>query len=970
VNKFNLTFSGEILADHDPARVKLRFGKMFAIDDPVRLERFFSGQTIILRRNLERKAAAQYYHELHLIGLVATLVKVTASESAGVDAKVSPSRQKSPDIARHDKTDIAAQLSARKAESLQRAAAKDARDKAILAQHIQQQEDETAQREAAAIEARRAAAEASARIEAERARQKAENAARLRAKLEEQIRREAEQAARRQAQLEEQKRLEAEQAARRLAELEEKKRQQAEEAARLQAELEEIKRQQAEEAARLQAELEEIKRQEAEEAARIAAEAQRKKAEAQRESAERRRAAAEKIAAQRALRREEKRKAAVRQAEQKAEAAARLKAEQLHKEEQERLEQTAISTALQEQVVQRAIVELAHQAAFKPTKARIKTRMEVPQRKTGQPVEVGTPGQRKRQSGEPNLYTLRPFRNTEHVRARAAQAHQRMRLSYALGALALVALLLVGGSFFRRVADPVITGAHAVAVDPRSGPLLLAGNVLLLHDRAGVSTKQVPLSTLGVSQLEPPLAFDSAGALLALGRLTSDSADPTSGNTLQLLRCELAVSTCQRVSQDLNDNSIGTFVIHPLDGSLLLVDTAAGQLLKINRAGKIVARASVPIPEHPVLRLHGGLLLLNSADGPALSVLRYEDSAFGQQLDEVLLLPPAAQEADQSRVGDFVWSGGSWWVSLQNPTTGSVGVYRFDSEWNYIDAVALPVDAISLQLVSWDEKTLVNDPRHPAFQRFSAKGTVEAPFVSPQLADLVAQRQRGASLTSAAWRGGLLLCALTAALGFGFGYLQHLRTLVYKARRGHGAEPVEGYVNTLQWIDPVADRPALLRSRGFNYGLLVIGVLLLAIGQSVTAWQLAALLFALSGPAIALLLLKRRSIGHIGIVQDRLLLVDHSGMYHLASGSSVQYCGPFLMIDDVVVFCGSRLLPAFSAAQIQKLVRPLALGGVKVDRNTVLVKLLQGRHPLAQGACAIAAAASAAAMLLCLYGIF
>jgi hypothetical protein len=34
VNKFNLTFSGEILAGHDPARVKLRFGRMFAIDDP------------------------------------------------------------------------------------------------------------------------------------------------------------------------------------------------------------------------------------------------------------------------------------------------------------------------------------------------------------------------------------------------------------------------------------------------------------------------------------------------------------------------------------------------------------------------------------------------------------------------------------------------------------------------------------------------------------------------------------------------------------------------------------------------------------------------------------------------------------------------------------------------------------------------------------------------------------------------
>ena len=92
---------------------------------------------------------------------------------------------------------------------------------------------------------------------------------------------------------------------------------------------------------------------------------------------------------------------------------------------------------------------------------------------------------------------------------------------------------------------------------------------------------------------------------------------------------------------------------------------------------------------------------------------------------------------------------------------------------------------------------------------------------------------------------------------------------------------------------------------------------MLAIGQSVTTWQLAALLLVLSGPAIALLLLSRRPTGHIGIVQDKLLLVDHRGMYHFAGGARVQYRGPFLLIDDVVVFCGSSLLPVFPDPQVQ-----------------------------------------------------
>jgi hypothetical protein len=64
------------------------------------------------------------------------------------------------------------------------------------------------------------------------------------------------------------------------------------------------------------------------------------------------------------------------------------------------------------------------------------------------------------------------------------------------------------------------------------------------------------------------------------------------------------------------------------------------------------------------------------------------------------------------------------------------------------------------------------------------------------------------------------------------------------------------------------------------------------------------------------------------------------------------------------------VLPVFPYPQIQKWVSPLAQGGVKVDRNTVLVKLLQCGHPLVQGALAIVAAATAAVTLLCLHGIF
>ena len=82
MNRFNLSFKGEIQPGYEPGQVKARFGKMFGIDDPVRLERFFTGDTIILRRNLDRKTAAEYYSKLRKLGLEARLIKVTAEEAS------------------------------------------------------------------------------------------------------------------------------------------------------------------------------------------------------------------------------------------------------------------------------------------------------------------------------------------------------------------------------------------------------------------------------------------------------------------------------------------------------------------------------------------------------------------------------------------------------------------------------------------------------------------------------------------------------------------------------------------------------------------------------------------------------------------------------------------------------------------------------------------------------------------------
>jgi hypothetical protein len=545
-----------------------------------------------------------------------------------------------------------------------------------------------------------------------------------------------------------------------------------------------------------------------------------------------------------------------------------------------------------------------------------------------------------------------------------------MRAGFIAAALALVGLLLLGGRFLSLPTVPVITGAGAMAIDEQAGLLLLAGDSLLLHDRSGVGTGTLPWKSLGLAALQAPMAFDTAGELLALGRLKAAGAEVPDVESLQLLRCKLTESLCRPFSAELASSSITGFAIHKMDGTVFLADATNGHLLRASADGSVLARAPAAIPDNPVMRLESGLLFMNSALGPAVSVFRYDDNAFGQQLDEILLRPPAAIEAEQSRVGDFVWSADNWWASMYNPQTNSAGLYRFDEQWNFIEQAELPGETWPQQLATWADKTLVRDAHHIPIQRFNASGAPEAPLVSDLLESLVARQQRNINLTGMAWRVSLILCALVAIASLFLGSLQRLRALVYKSHRERGADPVDEHVDAVHWIDPSTDRRAQLRRITISYAVIALALLLLAITRHVASIQLAAALIALSGPAIALLLLSRSSVGNIGILQEQLLLVDHRGMYHLGGGPRVQYRGPFVLLDDVMVFTGTRLLPAFSSKQVADGVTPLAEAGIRVDRKTVIVKILQGRHPLAQGAVAVLVSFTAAAALLCLQGIF
>ena len=73
MKKFDITFRGEVLPKHDPERVKAGFIELFKIRDSGMLEEIFSGEPVVLRSNLDRKAAAEYFVKVNQLGAVSEL---------------------------------------------------------------------------------------------------------------------------------------------------------------------------------------------------------------------------------------------------------------------------------------------------------------------------------------------------------------------------------------------------------------------------------------------------------------------------------------------------------------------------------------------------------------------------------------------------------------------------------------------------------------------------------------------------------------------------------------------------------------------------------------------------------------------------------------------------------------------------------------------------------------------------------
>jgi hypothetical protein len=86
---FEVAFSGQISEGADLQEVKARVGKMFNADS-AKTEQLFSGQRIVIKKNIDQQTALKYKKALHSAGAECDIKAMPAPAAAGAAAVVAP----------------------------------------------------------------------------------------------------------------------------------------------------------------------------------------------------------------------------------------------------------------------------------------------------------------------------------------------------------------------------------------------------------------------------------------------------------------------------------------------------------------------------------------------------------------------------------------------------------------------------------------------------------------------------------------------------------------------------------------------------------------------------------------------------------------------------------------------------------------------------------------------------------------
>lgn len=577
---------------------------------------------------------------------------------------------------------------------------------------------------------------------------------------------------------------------------------------------------------------------------------------------------------------------------------------------------------------------------------------------------------RKRQPGAPNLFDVQ-------LSERAGIDVEKFSVSKSLAtapiiaaAIVFLAFMLVGLRFWAESRAEPGSGLGTVAIDPHQQPVVQVGNQLLFHDRAGLATRDVSLKSFGY-QYASDFDFFGNGDLLILHQEPLATAptwlQPWLGMEeppgASLRRCQIESGNCETLLTELGAVS---FLVDRRTDQIYLADADADSLHKLSSTGETIASRAIELSYPLHLNLQEGILYLTQSDTDAVLILKPDDREFGKTLDTINLEVENASQTGHIYPGDVAWLNERWWSIMRSRDGSTAGLYLFSPRWKFERRVELPDTTHPEALTRWSAKMLVSDLGNETIYRFDAAARAEKDFNSDSISSSLGERQSRLSLSSLLQVLILLVLFVTSAALLALGVLQSLRGKVYIPPADNNERGFDINDEAIDWLDPAPDSEKKMRMAGYGIAGFATLLLLGAFIAQFNIWTMIAISVVLAGCGGYYFALQKTAGCHLGLLDGNLVVVDHTSTYRVGTGPNIQYFHNFIMIDDVIVYLGNPLLNQFASEPLQEKFAPVVHTGIKIDRTTLQVRLIQSRHPMLLGISGLVLAITCALLLVLL----
>ena len=264
------------------------------------------------------------------------------------------------------------------------------------------------------------------------------------------------------------------------------------------------------------------------------------------------------------------------------------------------------------------------------------------------------------------------------------------------------------------------------------------GNRLLQHDRRGGFIREIDLADLGVTRVIGGFAFFSNGDLLlrrgadprnwldnlrAYGRLENKrpifDPDPGSG----LARCDLDRRQCTPFgTPPIDFRSTFHTYIDEQDDTIWFSDTPRHSLRRFSLDGEQLAVLETGVRFPNQLLADDGRLLVADTNHHRIAAFDIGGPELPQAAASIDVIPSEASTRGERWPTHFARVGDHWWINNMRSNMRNGGIYVFDSDWRFIERLALPDGADPIAILPFGTGALVSDWDNLRVYRLDAAG--------------------------------------------------------------------------------------------------------------------------------------------------------------------------------------------------------------------------------------------------------